>query len=500
MSNTSLQSFLTLYRESYQVLPPKGPVTLHQKALFVIWIIISFIWLLKRFTSNKISSNEDVHLDIEKNAKENEEKNSNISPKSLTDALFAAFTIGWIMVFYFLCDYLHYFPKADRVYNRDLFIFLSIMLFLVALSFTWTVGPSGKLLNRDQTEEWKGWMQVMFVWYHYFRAAETYNAVRVYIAAYVFMTGFGNFSFFWVRKDYSLRRVLKLLFRLNFLVAVVVLVTDNQYIRYYICGMHTFWFVTVYIMMRPFHELNHVKKVMFAKFALYFVVIYVIFDVPNVAQYVFLPFSNLLGYGDPPTLNEWIFRSGLDHYVTLVGMICAYFHPNLEKQLNFINNHRNNIAINMLISIIIFPILVLWYKYVFVLSKYPYNVLHPYTSFIPIIAYVYFRNSTSWLRRSHCAMFAYLGKITLETYISQIHIYLQNDAKNILVYLPEFPLVNFIFNTFIYLYIANLLFHATVTLNEFIFPSDYKEMFKRIFVIASLVGGSYLVVFVAHFV
>ncbi|XP_065642159.1 LOW QUALITY PROTEIN: uncharacterized protein LOC136071761 [Hydra vulgaris] len=413
--------------------------------------------ILDPFVKQKTSSNEDVRLDVEKNAKENEEKNSNISPKSVTDALFAVFIIGWIM-------------------------------FLVALSFTWTVGPSGKLLNRDQTEEWKGWMQVMFVWYHYFRAAETYNAVRVYIAAYVFMTGFGNFSFFWVRKDYSLRRVLKLLFRLNFLVAVVVLVTDNQYILYYICGMHTFWFVTVYIMMRPFHELNHVKKVMLAKFV-YILVIYVIFDVPNVAQYVFLPFSNLLGYGDPPTLNEWIFRSGLDHYVTLIGMICAYFHPNLEKQLNFINNHRNNIAINILISIVIFPILVLWYKYVFVLSKYPYNVLHPYTSFIPIIAYVYFRNSTSWLRRSHCTMFAYLGKITLETYISQLHIYLQNDAKYILVYLPEFPLVNFIFNTFIYLYIANLLFHATVTLNEFIFPSDYKEMFKRILVIAGLVAG-----------
>ena len=49
------------------------------------------------------------------------------------------------------------------------------------------------LLSRDQTEEWKGWMQVMFVWYHYFKAAETYNAVRIYIAAYVWMTGFGQF-------------------------------------------------------------------------------------------------------------------------------------------------------------------------------------------------------------------------------------------------------------------------------------------------------------------
>lgn len=45
---------------------------------------------------------------------------------------------------------------------------------------------------RDQTEEWKGWMQVMFVWYHYFAAKEWYNWIRVFIACYVWMTGFGQ--------------------------------------------------------------------------------------------------------------------------------------------------------------------------------------------------------------------------------------------------------------------------------------------------------------------
>jgi len=48
------------------------------------------------------------------------------------------------------------------------------------------------LICRDQTEEWKGWMQVMFVWYHYFAAKETYNWIRVFIACYVWMTGFGQ--------------------------------------------------------------------------------------------------------------------------------------------------------------------------------------------------------------------------------------------------------------------------------------------------------------------
>ena len=42
--------------------------------------------------------------------------------------------------------------------------------------------------------------------YHYFAATEIYNAIRVFIAAYVWMTGFGNFSYYYVRKDFSMAR------------------------------------------------------------------------------------------------------------------------------------------------------------------------------------------------------------------------------------------------------------------------------------------------------
>lgn len=48
--------------------------------------------------------------------------------------------------------------------------------------------------------------QVLFLMYHYFAASEIYNAIRIFIAAYVWMTGFGNFSYYYVRKDFSLAR------------------------------------------------------------------------------------------------------------------------------------------------------------------------------------------------------------------------------------------------------------------------------------------------------
>lgn len=48
--------------------------------------------------------------------------------------------------------------------------------------------------------------KVLFLMYHYFEAREFYNAIRVFIAAYVWMTGFGNFSYYYIRKDFSLGR------------------------------------------------------------------------------------------------------------------------------------------------------------------------------------------------------------------------------------------------------------------------------------------------------
>lgn len=57
-------------------------------------------------------------------------------------------------------------------YNRDLFIFLYFLLIIVSAMTSFTIhnekspltGKSILYLNRHQTEEWKGWMQVMYLY------------------------------------------------------------------------------------------------------------------------------------------------------------------------------------------------------------------------------------------------------------------------------------------------------------------------------------------------
>lgn len=83
-----------------------------------------------------------------------------------------------------------------------------MLLFLAAGCFSVRKCRKAGVLNRDQTEEWKGWMQVgntehththtlglqrsntsitiqfAFLAYHYHHAAEMYNLIRVFVSSY----------------------------------------------------------------------------------------------------------------------------------------------------------------------------------------------------------------------------------------------------------------------------------------------------------------------------
>lgn len=63
-----------------------------------------------------------------------------------------------------------------------------------------------------------------------------------------------------------------------------------------------------------------------------------------------------------------------------------------------------------------------WYVAYFSLPKRAYNKVHPYTSFIAIFTYLVLRNIVSGLRERHMHLFAWCGKITLETYILQVRV------------------------------------------------------------------------------
>lgn len=341
---------------------------------------------------------------------------------SARETLRAAVELGTIILWFYVADRTPALAAGPKEYIRDVFLFMFLVLTLVAGSYTLKKGRAPVLVNRQQTEEWKGWMQVLFLLYHYYEAREAYNAIRIFIASYVWMTGFGNFAYYYKTRDFSLGRFCQMMWRLNLLAFLCCSALDNQYMLYYICPMHTLYTIMVYAALGLWRGGNDSNWGIILKIILSFAVVIGVWEIKPVFYAIWRPFLFFLGYTDPrrpnpDAMHEWYFRTGLDRYIWIHGMICAYLHPRFEAWLKSLDSQSptKRRTIRAVLAVAASGAAYVWYVHVYRLPKLQYNELHPYTSWIPITAFLIVRNITPNLRQHAMGLYGWLGCITLET-------------------------------------------------------------------------------------
>lgn len=376
---------------------------------------------------------------------------------NLTSELFRT---GLILALTYICENHWIFDHSSKSYSRDLFIFVLIVFFGYAI---YTIKPNHdlSLLGREQTEEWKGWMQFIFLLYHYFHAEEVYNSVRVMITCYVWMTGFGNFSFFYQKRDFGWLRMIQMLWRLNFSCLLLMWTHGNTYILYYICPMHTFYFLVVYATMYAFSSINTTKWGIRVKLLALGVLIFIIWDINGGLfdiLFAWLGTDSVIG-AKSGSVWEYYFRTSLDHWSTFFGMIFALNFPLAEQFFVKAKGWPLFVAATAMAALTIW-----WLVVYYPLEKMSYNLTHSYLAIIPLTSYIFFRNITPTVRSGVSMSLHDLGKTTLETYLLQHHIWLTSNAKTLLTIVPEHPWINFALATMLFFVVSKELYRLTMSL------------------------------------
>ncbi|XP_048949535.1 N-acetylneuraminate (7)9-O-acetyltransferase isoform X4 [Canis lupus baileyi] len=401
---------------------PRPPLTLIQKlaACFFTLSIIGYLifYVIHRNAHRKNKPCTDLESGEEK-------KNIINTPVSPLEILLQSFCkLGLIMAYFYMCDRANLFMKENKFYTHSTF-FIPIIYILVLGVFYNENTKETKVLNREQTDEWKGWMQLVILIYHISGASTflpVYMHIRVLVAAYLFQTGYGHFSYFWIKGDFGIHRVCQGAFEKIF----------------------SLW---------PLSKCFELKG----------------------------------------NVYEWWFRWRLDRYVVFHGMLFAFIYLALQKRQVLSEGKGEPLFSNKISNFLLFISVVSFLTYSIWASscknKAECNELHPSVSVVQILAFILIRNIPGYARSVYSSFFAWFGKISLELFICQYHIWLAADTRGILVLIPGNPMLNIIVSTFIFVCVAHEISQITNDLAQIIIPKDNSSLLKRLACIAAFFCG-----------
>lgn len=359
-------------------------------------------------------------------------------------ALWPIFVMWLCLTYCIVADRTHVFNKAQKLYNNQDFFFFIVPIALAGFgSVRQSASPSRPnqekslvtdqpFLSRDQTDEWKGWMQALILAYHYTGASKVlwiYKLIRLMVGSYLFMTGYGHAAYFYSKNDFSLKRVVAVNLRVNLLSIALPWFMGTDYLFYYFAPLVTYWYIVVYLTMRIKSTWNQYLPLFILKLFTMQTLTLLFHSQPWLLDPLFKTINTI--FSSNWNAKEWMFRCQLDQLIVYQGMLVAvlviqYSKPTAQSP------SPPRVPPALLTPLSVSTILLYAYLSSTRTTKTESNQLHTYISPLPILAFVYLRNCTRALRNHYSAAFAWLGKISLETFVMQYHIWLAADTKGLL--------------------------------------------------------------------
>lgn len=228
------------------------------------------------------------------------------------------------------------------------------------------------------------------------------------------------------------------------------------------------WYLLIYAIMWTGNKWNGNLSFMLGKIATSIALIALFFHLGWPLEALF-GFTNTL-FGTEWNAREWTFRVTLDLYIPFAGMLAAL--ATIKVGEHRLLDHaswsqaRDYALGGSGIS------LLAWFLFEHWRDKFAYNRFHPFVSLFPVTAFALLRNATPTLRSTNSQFFAYIGRISLETFIVQFHLWLAADTHGLLVLVPGASrvtrAVNFVVATIVFLFVSVQIAKATGELTDWI--------------------------------
>ncbi|EED93511.1 predicted protein [Thalassiosira pseudonana CCMP1335] len=351
--------------------------------------------------------------------------------------------------------------------------------------------PEEDVMNGFQTLEIKGFLSVAMLIFQYNNDSQSglyntrennddyvggvlSNLSKVGITSFIFLlTGYHHSSYYYYHPAnaattnpkstskrsssrnvnqpnlYGVSRVLSVLAKMNVTAVFLSLVLGDSPLKYTLCSVHSFFFVTTWLSLMAYRSINYDKYKFRMKM---FVVACIIF----ISDFVF---TQALKYDMPNEVWELCYISHLNRFTAFAASL----------QLRKLESSRTTVNVLAKSSICLALAAATFYWSSGPLQLSTYNMSHPYFGLIPLLTFVYWRNSRIIFREHHIAAFAWIGRHSLEIYL------LASTFGKTLVLWPGYPRCNFSAVSGLILYSSRLINDLVQVMRQMLLPENNEK-------------------------